>query len=214
MRLSLLPLLLLVLAGCPRGGAPTPKSTQAAPPDARQGPAGATYVDWYPPDISLPAGVQYPCAVTALPLELEGVPEDERGYVNHACAVIIAVMREKQVLLTRLAHGESASGAHGTYDEASQAGLARLRGEPVPNGLEPFHAKVIEAIELHRAFFDQAVPRAAGGASMEQIHQIPEGRTASGKLLEAWGIISARYTAWSPAVKDSVYHHLCGLDLF
>ena len=84
----------------------------------------------------------------------------------------------------------------------------------LPPGLERFHGAVLEAIALQQTFFEAAVPRRAGGASMQEIYTIPEGHTASSKLIEAWGAIEAKYPGWSPAVKDSVYHHLCGLDLF
>lgn len=196
--------LALGLAGCPRG---TPAPGPAAA-------SGATFVDWYPQDISLPAGVEYPCAVTPLPRELVGIPEADRGYVNHACAVIIELLQAKQVLLTAMARGQDATAPLAAYRTSAERGSKRLAGEAVPDGLERFQGAVLEAVALQTTFFEQAVPRRAGGASMEEVHGIPEGRAASGKLMEAWGAIEARYPGWGPAVKDSVYHHLCGLDLF
>ncbi len=37
---------------------------------------------------------------------------------------------------------------------------------------------------------------------------------ASARLIAAWGKMSARYPAWSAETRDSIYHHLCALDLF
>lgn len=48
----------------------------------------------YPQDVSPPPGTRYPCALTALPRALPGIPEPERGYINrvysiyhHLCAL-------------------------------------------------------------------------------------------------------------------------------
>jgi hypothetical protein len=162
----------------------------------------------------LPEGVKYPCAVTALPTDLVGIPEAERRYVNHVYAVLISVVRAKEVLLTALGRQEYASGPHAEYRAAADDALTRLAAEPVPEGLEAFHEATVEAIELQRVFFQQAVPLRTGGASMKEMHTIPEGRQASQWLHAAWAAMEARYGAWSPEVKHSVYHHLCALDLF
>lgn len=208
-------LVALALTGCPRA---TPRATPARQPStasARPATGAApAFVDWYPDDISLPAGVEYPCPVTALPRELIGIPEADRGYVNHACAVIIELLRDKQVLLTAMAREQDTTAALAAYRATADEATTRLSAEVVPEGLERFHGAVLEAIALQKTFFEAAAPRRAGGASMQEVHTIPEGRAASGKLLEAWGAIEARYPGWGPAVKDSVYHHLCGLDLF
>ena len=49
---------------------------------------------------------------------------------------------------------------------------------------------------------------------MDDVWRIPEGRQASGRLIAAWGRMQARYPQWSRETSDSVYHHLCALDLF
>jgi hypothetical protein len=206
--------LVALLSGCPRKR--TPPSTQPIPAGARapQGAAGA-FADWYPDDITLPSGVQYPCDVSPLPRDLVGIPDDERAYVNHVCACLILVMREKQVLLTSMGQGGDASSELASYRSVADAALVRLRAEPIPRGLEPFHEDMIAAIELHQTFFAQAVPRRAAGESMEAVHTIAEGHTAADRLLHAWSVINARYgKTWAPAVNQSVYHHLCGFDLF
>lgn len=200
-----LSLLVVAAAGCPRGSPP------AAASSARP---AAPVESWYPADISLPAGVEYPCAVTALPQQLEGIPDEDRQYVDHVYALVIGVVREKQVLLGVLARGGDAAQAHAAYDTTTDDALVRLKAEPIPVGLDAFHQDVTGSIELHRAFFEQAVARRAAGATMEEVHRIPEGRQASQRLLAAWGAMEGRYGAWSPAVKDSIYHHLCALDLF
>jgi hypothetical protein len=40
--------------------------------------------DAYPTDITPPPGTRYPCALTALPRGLPGIPEADRAYVNHS----------------------------------------------------------------------------------------------------------------------------------
>ncbi|MCO5167935.1 MAG: hypothetical protein M9894_16450 [Planctomycetes bacterium] len=201
---SLLLVTLPCLVGCPRGG------PSAAAPSAPPAP----FEDRYPEDIALPPGVEYPCAVTALPRDLAGVPEAERNYVNHVYAALIDVVQQKQVLLAAMARRADAAAADGEHRASTERALAALRAEPVPRGLEGFHGDVVAALEQQRTFFDQAVPRRAAGASMEDVHHIAEGRAASQRLLSAWAAMERRYPRWSAEVKDSVYHHLCALDLF
>jgi hypothetical protein len=196
--------LVVLAAGCPQD-----KPAAAKPPTP-----SAPFVNRYPADISLPSGIEYPCAVTALPGDLVGIPDEERNYINHVYAVVIDVVRAKQILLTVLGRNDDPSLAHMDYQKGNSDALRRLRAEPVPAGLEGFHQDVIASIELHRAFFDQAVVKRTAGATMPQVHEIPEGHQASEKLMGAWNAMNGRYGEWSPAVKDSVYHHLCALDLF
>jgi hypothetical protein len=46
------------------------------------------------------------------------------------------------------------------------------------------------------------------------VYQIREGHQASERLLSAWAHMQQRYPKWDATLKDSVYHHLCALDLF
>jgi len=85
--------------------------------------------------------------------------------------------------------------------------------EQTPGGLEQFRNQVVSAIDNQAVFFDKAQKLRQQGKSFEEIMQLPEGRTASQLLMGAWGEMSKRYPAWSPQVKDSIYHHLCALDL-
>jgi hypothetical protein len=199
-----------LLAGCPRAGrttlppAPVPASTTVE----------TATEDWYPADITPPAGVEYPCALTPLPPDLAGIPAADRRYVNHCYGLLVGVIQAKQALLSALFAGRDVAAAHGAYTTTLADAAARLGAEPVPDGLEDFQQDVLGALDLQRRFFEAAVARRADGASMDEVLALPAGHEASGKLVHAWGLMSARYGAWSPEVKDSVYHHLCALDLF
>jgi hypothetical protein len=37
---------------------------------------------------------------------------------------------------------------------------------------------------------------------------------ASSRLIAAWGRMQARYPGWPSETRESIYHHLCALDLF
>ena len=97
-----------------------------------------------------------------------------------------------------------------TIDDARQA----IEAEPVPPGLKAFHGKLLEALTLQQTFFTKAVEASDDGQPWEAVIAIPEGKQASSLLINAWGDMQRRYPGWTPAVKDSVYHHLCALDLF
>ena len=49
---------------------------------------------------------------------------------------------------------------------------------------------------------------------MDAVWRIGEGRQASQRLIAAWGKMRARYPRWSAETGNSIYHHLCALDLF
>lgn len=210
MRLRSLALLLLLVSGtgCVRLTFEIVWDEQ----DQSEGP----YEDWYPADITPPAGTQYPCALTALPRDLPGVPKGDRRFVNHVYSMVLKATQAKLVLLSALQGSdapalEQASAAYRrTMDEA----LKKVRAESVPPGLEGFAQDVIAALDLQRNAFDQAVRARAQGGPPDQVFRIPESREASQRLMAAWNRMSQRYPDWPQPMRDSVYHHLCALDLF
>ena len=70
--------------------------------------------DVYPRDITPPAGTQYPCALTALPRSLPGIPEADRAYINRTYARVLRATHAKLVLLNgqayQIGEGRQASG--------------------------------------------------------------------------------------------------------
>jgi hypothetical protein len=180
-------------------------SWAAAPPAAE---------DVYPADITPPAGTHYPCALTALPRALPGIPEADRAYINRTYARLLRATQAKLVLLKALEERGDLPAAQARYEETTRALAARLRAEPAPDGLAAFQEDVGQALALQRTFFARAVPLRQAGRGMPEVYQIPEGRTASARLISAWGQMQARYPLWSAETRDSIYHHLCALDLF
>jgi hypothetical protein len=167
----------------------------------------------YPADITPPPGTQYHCALTALPRALPGIPEADRAYINRTYARILRATQTKLVVLKALEEGRDVPGAVARYLEATSAIVEHMRAEPPPAGLEAFQDDVVSALALQQGFFRQSVAVRAR-ATMVEVYQIPEGRQASARLFAAWGRMTARYPAWSADTRDSVYHHLCALDLF
>ena len=179
---------------------------------AAEPPAAAE--DVYPADITPPAGTQYPCALTALPRALPGIPEADRAYVNRTYARVLRATQAKLVLLRALEEARDLPAAHARYEETTRALAARLRAEAAPDGLAAFQEDVAQALALQQTFFARAVPLRQAGRGMPEVYQIPEGRTASARLISAWGRMQARYPSWSAETRDSIFHHLCALDLF
>src|SRR5712691_9711707 len=186
-----------------------------APPVAMGAQAPATTLeDWYPADITPPEGTRYPCALTALPRALPGIPEGDRTYVNRTYTRILRATQAKLVLLKALEDGSDVPAALTRYQDATRRLAEQLAAEPAPPGLAPFQEDVLQALALQQAFFAKAVPLRQSGRSMGDVYQIPEGRQASARLISAWGRMQGRYHSWAPATRDSIYHHLCALDLF
>jgi hypothetical protein len=174
----------------------------------------ATAQDDYPADISPPPGTRYPCALSALPRGLPGIPETDRAFINHTYSRILRATQAKLVLLNALEQQREVGARLLRYRETAEALLARQGAETVPAGLEPFQQDVLRALELQRIFFSKAEAERERGGSMDDMYRIPEGRLASSRLIAAWGRMQARYPGWPSETRESIYHHLCALDLF
>jgi hypothetical protein len=174
----------------------------------------ASAQDAYPSDITPPAGTQYPCALTALPRGLPGIPQADREYVNRTYARVLRATQAKLVLLKALEERQDLDARLGRYLSELDPLVQRQRDDRVPAGLEPFQQDVLSALGLQQAFFSKAVPMRDAGRGMDEAYRIAEGRQASARLIAAWSRMQARYPGWPAATRDSVYHHLCALDLF
>lgn len=172
--------------------------------------------DWYPADVAPPPGTRYPCALTALPRELPGIPAGDRRFINHVYSLLLRATQAKLVLQKALAEnqGPALASAHGQYRRATGDAMAKIRAEPVPAGLDKFRDHVIAALDFQRTVFAQAVQARLGGGPVGGEYKVPEARAASQQLIAAWTQMMQRYPNWPAEMKDSVYHHLCALDLF
>jgi hypothetical protein len=111
-------------------------------------------------------------------------------------------------------NGPRLAAAQADYRRLTGDALAKIRAEVVPSGLEKFRDDVISAIELQRTVFEQAIKARIGGAPAGEEYRIPESRAASQRLVAAWTKMMRHYPDLSAEMRDSVYHHLCALDLF
>jgi len=170
--------------------------------------------DAYPTDITPPPGTRYPCALTALPRGLPGIPEGDRSYVNHTYARLLRATQAKLVLLKAIEEARGIEPALARYRDTTRGLAARQGSEAVPVGIEPFQADVLGALELQQIFFAKAAALRQSGRGMDAVYGVREGREASARLIAAWSRMQGRYPGWPPATRDSIYHHLCALDLF
>ncbi|MFA7338082.1 MAG: hypothetical protein WC028_14950 [Candidatus Obscuribacterales bacterium] len=177
--------------------------------------AQGNYQNWYPRDISLPSGHSYPCALTAMPANLEGIPAADRAFINHVYAMLLQCVQAKTVMVDTLrADSGGFSQAYSSYYAKTTQARQKIMAEPLPGGLQGFRDGVINALDQQILFFGKASRARASGKSFQEVMGYSEGRNASTLLIGAWSAMSARYPGLSPAVSDSAYHHLCALDLF
>src|SRR5262249_46635832 len=123
--------------------------------------AGAVHAqsdEGYPADISPPPGTRYPCALTALPRSLPGVPEGDRAYINRTYGRILRATQAKLVALQALETNQDVGAALARYADATAGLAAALRADTPPPGLGPFQDDVVEALVLQQAFFAEAGP--------------------------------------------------------
>jgi hypothetical protein len=170
--------------------------------------------DSYPADITPPPGTRYPCALTALPRGLPGVPEGDRAYLDRTYARILRATQAKLVLLKALEEGDAIGPALERYRDTTGGLASRQGGERPPGGLEPFQEDVLAALALQQSFFSKAAALRQAGRGMGEAYSVAEGRQASTRLIAAWSRMQARYPGWPPETRDSIFHHLCALDLF
>lgn len=168
----------------------------------------------YPDDITPPPGTRYPCALTPLPKSLAGIPEDERGYINRTYTRVLRATQTKLVVLKALDEGADPAAAFRRYDAATSRLVDAIRADTPPAGLQEFQSDLVAAIELQRTFFRRGAELRAAGRGMDAVWALPDGRAASSRLMSAWQRMASRYPSWNEATKDSIYHHLCALDLF
>lgn len=173
----------------------------------------------YPKDVRPPRGTQYPCEFTAIPAGLPGITAEHAPWVEHACATIVKAIHAKLPLLEAMRTGEKrkVNGLHRTYQRTLREALRLLRDAEPPAPLVAFRDDVVAALDLQLQFFAEAVSRFHAQphpAGYDSIWQVGQGREASQRLLGAWGKLQALYRGLPKETHDSLYHHLCALDLF
>jgi hypothetical protein len=173
----------------------------------------AANANWYPASIALPNGLSYSCSLTPLPAQMDGIPGKDRLYINHVFAMILKCAQAKTIMISKLTRG-SARNAYATYYASTISSLKIIRSEPTPRGLETFRNQVLQGLILQLKFFEKAATAAEAGTDFNTILKIPEGKQASSQLQSAWSQLKSRYTNCSPTTENSMYHHLCALDVF
>jgi hypothetical protein len=176
---------------------------------------GQSYQNWYPSSIALPQGHSYPCALTGLPTNLEGIPAGDRRFINHVYALLLQCVQAKTIMIDCLMteNGAFSSSYSRYYAQTAQA-RQKIMAEPVPANLQAFRDNTVNALDTQIRFFARASQARSKGTSYQEVIAYPEGRQASGLLMAAWSAMQSQYPSMAGKVKDSTYHHLCALDLF
>jgi len=187
-----------------------PEVSEAKP---KAKPAQAANANWYPASVAAPNGLSYPCNLHPLPRSMDGIPARDRVYINHTFAMILRALQAKTVMLSKLTKG-NARPAYATYYATTISALKTIQKEPTPRGLETFRNEVMNGIILQMTFFKKATTAAEAGSDFKTIMKIPEGKQASAQLQAAWSQLKSHYTNIGPMTENSLYHHLCALDLF
>lgn len=151
--------------------------------------ARAQTSNWYPNSIALPSGHAYPCALTALPGNLEGVPPADRTFINHVYAMLLQCVQAKVLMLDALREDDGFGSAYSRYYASTTQARQKIMAEPVPAALTPFRNGVVAAIDQQIQFFSKASQARQRGSSFGEIMNIPEGRQASNYLLQAWSVM-------------------------
>lgn len=170
---------------------------------------------WYPQSIALPANHRYPCTLNSLPRDLTGIPQSEKLYIDHAFSLILKMLQAKIVMFDTVSwDNQQYSSAYSSYYSNTVSARQKFLQLATPKGLEGFRNDVVNGLDKQVVFFQKAAQLRSLGKSAQDIMSIPEGKVASSLYVSAWQKISSRYPKMSTSVKDSMYHHLCALDIF
>lgn len=217
-----------LLAGCPKKQVAGPPKIDAykdaTPPEE--------FEDLYPETIEPPKGTEYPCRLKALPEELDGLPGQDHRYINHVYSQVVIIARSNLNALLHMGK-RTQEGAFADYESTTADALQLIEAEDVPRGLESFHADLVRAIELQRAYFKKAATlydarlrpqfeAKAGETTIErerdaaarEVEKLIEATAASAKLTGAWNKMVQRYEGhWPKHISESIYLHLRAMDL-
>lgn len=172
------------------------------------------YDNWYPKDNSAPPGVSYSTKVAPLPLDLAGIPDVDKPFINHVFSEILKALQAKTVMLAALNKSSGYAAAYATYAAATADARAKIAAEKTPPGMGDFRQDVLMALDAQVKFFAKAQALRQKGKMIEEAMEQPEGRAASDALQKAWAEMARRYQQWTGQVKTSVYHHISALDLY
>ncbi len=170
---------------------------------------------WYPQSIALPANHRYPCTLNPLPRDLTGIPQSEKLYIDHAFSLLLKMLQAKIVMFDTVSwDNQQYNSAYSSYYSSTISARQKFLQLVAPKGLEGFRNDVVNGLDKQVVFFQKAAQMRLQGKSAQDIMSIPEGKLASSLYISAWQKISSRYPNMSTSVKDSMYHHLCALDIF
>jgi hypothetical protein len=169
---------------------------------------------WYPSSAPPYPGTAFHCDLRPLPEDLPGIKDEDKEFIDHACAVLLKCAQEKEGMLLALRNNTQEKQLP-IYVAVVSAQIGRLKSVTAPKGLESFQSDVESAINLQVDFFKSAAKKHSEGTSYDSLMAIPEGKQASQKLFSAWDEMQKRYWFfWNGPSKDCIYHHLCALDLY
>lgn len=170
---------------------------------------------WYPQSIALPANHRYPCTLNPLPRDMTGIPKNERLYVDHSFTLLLKMLQARIIMFDTVSwDNQQYQSAYKTYYSNTVSARQKFLQITPPKGLEGFRNDVVNGLDKQIIFFQKATKMRTDGKSAQDIMSIPEGKMASNLYISAWQKISTHYPQLSTTVKDSMYHHLCALDIF
>lgn len=194
--------LLFLSPACSKGGSQMTVADEDKLP-------GETFTSVYPKDTTPPQGTRYPCAFTPLPKDMKGIPAYHHKFMDGFCALLVqgihARLRAELALYRARQKKTTDEESARAYQEKVDELVTKLSGLTPPSTLKKLPGQVARALALQKEIYLQALK---GGDLDRQKH------SQSGSLLRgAWNTVDRRFPKKSPAVKKSLFHHFCALDI-
>ncbi|WP_372365989.1 peroxiredoxin family protein [Candidatus Uabimicrobium sp. HlEnr_7] len=166
------------------------------------------FYDIYPRNTDAPQGTKYPCAFSPLPSHLKGVPQQHHTFVAKFFAQIVKAIHARLKIHETLYNRDlSRKKRLKEYQKQLKVIVQNLKRINAPDKkLQKIPEDIVSALLFQEKAYISFVETGTFSKA--------KGKAGSKILLKNWQQISKYYKKMNPDVKNSVYHHLCALDIY
>lgn len=172
-----------------------------------------THRRMYPGDQAPPEGTAYACPLTPLPDILSGIPATDVQFIDAIYALILKAIYEKLLLIKALESSQQQTvlAKYLANSTDLQSEIAMIQAPNV--NMKAFKESMLRVLSLQRTFFKKLIAQDSTEPVSEKMKRIPERKEISATLKAAWKLTRKTYPNISSAVRDSLFNHLCALDI-
>ena len=167
----------------------------------------------YPGNNAPPEGIVYSCPLTPLPAVLSGIPDTDVQFIDLTYALILKAIHEKLMLMKALGSTQQKTALAKYINNSTRLQSDITRIQTTNKNMKAFKESIVRVLALQRTFFKKLIALDNKYPVSKKMKRVPERKEISATLKEAWKLTRATYPNISSAVRDSLFNHLCALDI-